>query len=139
METFSAIYNYLDSECKKGETYFDVRIWDRYTLSNEEVGKWPRKHMKVRCRIVYKNKTVFFDLYTHVYPEDIELLYLMVLDAVSVYKHDKFEDFCLNFSYSDDCIKALKIYESCREMKDKLLDLLGEKLFTRFMECEMDL
>ena len=91
--------------------------------------------------IKYDDKEIRIDYFTFLYdyPEREELFSAVVDDAKSAYHYETFDDFCSTYGYSDDSIKALKIFESCKEMKDKLHDLLGEELFTKFMECEMDL
>lgn len=88
---------------------------------------------------MYDDKQVIFDYVSEKWPEEKLLLYSVVNDATYAYNNDTFEDFCSNYGYSDDSIKALKLYESCKDMKEKLLYVFGEKLFTRFIECELDL
>lgn len=50
-------------------------------------------------------------------------------DAECFESSSDFEDFCLNLDYDTDSIKALKVYESCKEIYLKLVQTIGsEKL-----------
>jgi hypothetical protein len=140
MATFTEIYDEFVKYCEENDNDFEVSILLTYPLTEEETQKWSKSHVRHECHINYDEKELFFDYFTcsNEYPESKELISGLVDDAKSAYHNDNFEDFCSAFGYSDDSIKALKIYESCKDMKDKLLDLFGEKLFTRFMACEMD-
>lgn len=46
-------------------------------------------------------------------------LYCFVSDAES-YFNNSFQEFCAEFGYCDDSIKALKIYKACKRTYDKL-------------------
>lgn len=141
METFSAIYDEFVRDCEEKDIEFDASIILTYPLTEEETRKWSKNHVRHECMVEYDDKEIFFDYFTalNMYPESKALISGLVDDAKSAYHNDNFEDFCFAYGLSDDSIKVLKIYESCKEMKNKLLDLFGQKLFTKFMECEMDL
>lgn len=50
-------------------------------------------------------------------------------DAECFESSSDFEDFCLNLDYDTDSIKALKVYEGCKEIYLKLVQTIGsEKL-----------
>lgn len=65
-----------------------------------------------------------------------DVLESIVVDVRSVYQQS-FEEFCDNHGYNNDSIKDKKIYDSCCTLLIRLACLVNEKLFKRFMECEM--
>ena len=46
-----------------------------------------------------------------------------------------FEDFCSEFGYDEDSIKAKKVYEACKKNTKKLKNLLGSTYF-ELIKCE---
>ena len=46
-----------------------------------------------------------------------------------------FEDFCSEFGYNKDSIKAKKVYEACKKNSKKLKNLLGSTYF-ELIKCE---
>ena len=46
-----------------------------------------------------------------------------------------FEDFCSEFGYDEDSIKAKKVYEACKKNSKKLKNLLGSTYF-ELIKCE---
>lgn len=50
--------------------------------------------------------------------------------------NESFSEWCSNFGYSDDSIKALSTYQKCQEEGNKLKKLLGYKLFEVLLTCE---
>ena len=46
-----------------------------------------------------------------------------------------FEDFCSEFGYNEDSIKAKKVYEACKKNSKKLKNLLGSTYF-ELIKCE---
>ena len=46
-----------------------------------------------------------------------------------------FEDFCSEFGYDEDSIKAKKVYEACKNNSKKLKNLLGSTYFD-LIKCE---
>jgi hypothetical protein len=56
-----------------------------------------------------------------IFPKPDDVLYCLVMDAQCAYSARTFEEFCSDLGYSNDSIKALKAYESC---KDTLVSLM---------------
>ena len=46
-----------------------------------------------------------------------------------------FEDFCSEFGYDEDSIKAKKVYDACKNNSKKLKNLLGSTYF-KLIKCE---
>jgi hypothetical protein len=133
METFSAIYDEL---CKNGGIEFT--IYDVHKLSDEEVKKWSDKHDKYICIIEYQDKAMETEYFSSDWPNYKDILYSMVLDA-DAGNHKTFNDFCDEYGYDNDSIKALKTFGTCRNVRFKLFELFGENLFQRLLDCEKDL
>lgn len=51
-------------------------------------------------------------------PKVADVLHSMILDASAA--DDNFHDWCANFGYSDDSIKAMNIYKACLETAQAL-------------------
>jgi len=67
-----------------------------------------------------------------------EILECLQLDARSG-ESETFEEFADELGCDSDSIKALRIYESCKEMKEKLLKFFGtEEIYNEFMNCEVE-
>ena len=57
-------------------------------------------------------------------PTKKDILYSMVLDDVS---DMNFNDFCDNFGYSKDSIRALKIYKACQKETEEYYDMFDNE------------
>lgn len=86
---------------------------------NEE---WKRKANKWQVKIVYFDKEFVTNFYMGSglvdkmgrpkKPTKKDILYSMIMDDVS---NMNFDDFCNEFGYDNDSIKASKIYKGCQE------------------------
>jgi hypothetical protein len=62
-----------------------------------------------------------------------------VLDAVASDSRSAgqtFLDWCAEYGYSDDSIKALKAYRVCERQSGKLRSLLGDDAYAELLDCE---
>lgn len=48
------------------------------------------------------------------------------MDAMAYLDSENFEDFCNNFGYDTDSIKALKTYKACKKQAEKVSRLFTE-------------
>ena len=133
METFSVIYDEL---CNMGNILFT--IYDVHRLSEEEIQKWSDKHDKYICIIEYQDRVMETEYFSSDWPNFKELLFSLVLDA-DAGNHTTFNDFCDEYGFDNDSLKAFKSFETCRIMRFKLFELFGENLFQRLLDCEKDL
>lgn len=62
-------------------------------------------------------------------PKIDDILNCLFLDSQA--GTETFEDFCLNFGYSNDSIQALDTYKACQENHFKLLRALGSQIDTK--------
>lgn len=82
--------------------------------------EWKRTANKWKVKLVYFNKEYITDFYmgsglvnemgNPQKPTKKDVLYSMVMDDVN---NMDFNDFCNEFGYDNDSIKALKIYKAC--------------------------
>lgn len=68
-------------------------------------------------------------------PEIRAVLECIQLDSYSL--QENFYDWCMNFGYSDDSIRAEKIYKACEDQAAELTELLGAELFEQFLTVEV--
>ena len=83
---------------------------------------------KYRITLTYNNKTVWF-IYNDNYMNKSDLkdiLYCLILDATAYENAYNFADFCNEFGYDSDSMKAYKIYQACKKQLDRY-----NKLFTQ--------
>jgi hypothetical protein len=67
-------------------------------------------------------------------PTAYDLLYSLQLDCASGDR--SFADWCADFGYDSDSIKALNVYQACCDTIPKLRKALGDSVFRELMECE---
>lgn len=80
-----------------------------------------------RITLTYKGKKcsfTFHDNYRNASTKE-EIIESLLLDADAYNNARNFEDFCFEFGYNSDSIKALKVYNACKKQADKL-----SRLFT---------
>ena len=56
-------------------------------------------------------------------PSNADILHSLIMDASAC--NDNFHDWCSNYGYSDDSIKAMNTYKSCLEIGTMLRKFLG--------------
>ena len=133
MDNFSAIFeDLLETDS------FHIQIEDVNGLTQAEKNAWSSKHSKYSCIIENNDKSLHVDFYSCTWPEDESILYAVVSDAEAGV-HKSFDDFCCEYGYDNDSIKALRTYEKCQQTKTQLIDVFGDELATRLIECEKDL
>jgi hypothetical protein len=95
---------------------------------------WQGIHYKITLKRSYQVLTTYFSkgmaLEHGVTAE--ELLDCLASDAGG--GDDSFQDFCDNFGYDVDSIKALKTYKTIKTQSKKLYQFLGEKLYKTLIE-----
>jgi len=70
-------------------------------------------------------------------PKKDEVIACLVMDSLCA--EEKFEDFCNNYGYSSDSIKAKGIWEMCKETASKLLTVVGIDRFETMQSLENDI
>lgn len=100
---------------------------------------WNRTASHWRCllRRDGKRMTVYFSQGSaHVNPPTVvDVIDSVASDSRGV-ESQSFHDWCGDYGYDDDSIKALKTFKACRKYAGKLRTLLGDAAFAELLECE---
>ncbi len=130
MTTFTQVYDAIEDDISTS--------WYPIPMRQRDIKQWSDKHTKFVVTIEYNGNKLETSYYTpQGYVIDMAFLSCLVADARAAHEQS-FVDFCNNYGYDTDSIKALNIYKSCKKQHKKLCNLLGEDLFNQFMECDID-
>lgn len=69
-------------------------------------------------------------------PSAADVLYSLVRDAEALY--ESFDDWCMNFGYDSDSIKAFRIYQDCCEIGKKLAQFFSKEELDKIKELTED-
>ena len=95
------------------------------TFLGSKPAKWDDRNWNNHIiHVKFNGKTTKFDFWGSLAKPKIEdeeklifALYCFISDAVAA--EESFEDFCANFGYDNDSIKALKTYKACETANTK--------------------
>lgn len=108
----------------KQNILYNIKIYIRpvFKTREDEANEWKHKANKWQVKLVYFDKEYVTDFYMGCglvnkngrprKPQKKDVLYSMIIDDVS---DMSFNDFCNEFGYDNDSIKALEIYKACEE------------------------
>lgn len=120
----------------KENILLNIKIYVQPTLKTREEAKdeWKHKANKWQVKLVYFDKEYVTDFYMG--PELVnkmgrpkkptikDVLYSIIMDDVS---NMNFNNFCDEFGYDNDSIKALKIYEACQKETEAYYDMFDSE------------
>lgn len=130
MTTFTSIYAAIEDDIAFG--------WVEDELTQEELNTWSDKHTCFVCTIEYQERQVTVRWFSMCQVPQIEdVLSSMVLDARSA-SCETFEEFCNEYGFNNDSIKDLKLYEACKCIADKAKYLLGDDIYDKMINSELD-
>ena len=101
----------------KKNIFFNINLEVKEAFKTDEDLKddWRKNANKYQVKISYFGKSYVTDYYMGSAltrePDKKDILYSMLMDNVS---DMDFDEFCCEFGYDNDSIKALKIYEECQ-------------------------
>lgn len=108
----------------------NMQIVDRVETPWSQLDDWQKKSHPYTCTLIYNGNTLETPFFTgpgwEKEPDWMDVLGALFSEADSFVSSRDFTDFCLNFGYDTDSIRALKIYESCERTAQALQDLLGD-------------
>lgn len=122
-----------------------MNILDNIKLSYEYIGFDTRKTMtkmndyKVTLKYNKKQLTVKYSIGTALTEKHINVksvMYSLLLDGDCASYN--FNDFCDNYGYDNDSIKALKIYNECINTSKKLHNMFSENELKELQELLQD-
>lgn len=129
MATFTELYAMVDDELNMG--------WEVIPMRQKDIESSIAEHSRFLVSLDYNGKTLETCYRTRGCPDTQDVFACIVIDARSVHEQT-FPKFCLEFGYDTDSMKAFRLFKDCKKQYKKLLNLLGDELFNRFMECDMD-
>lgn len=120
----------------KENILLNIKIYVQPTFKTREEAKdeWKHKANKWQVKLVYFDKEYVTDFYMG--PELVnkmgrpkkptikDVLYSIIMDDVS---NMNFNNFCDEFGYDNDSIKALKIYEACQKETEAYYDMFDSE------------
>lgn len=102
-----------------------IKTWNS---DQDKKDEWKRTATKYNCKITFKDKSYTFNYWmgaAHTKsPSKKDVLYSFIMDDVS---YMDFEEFCSNFGYNNDSIKALKTFEACQLQTKNVHRLFNEE------------
>ena len=92
---------------------------------------WDKDKLHNQYKVVLKrgNKQMQFDFWDCLYntQNNIKPSTYDVIACLEWYNIYDFEDFCLDFGYNTDSIKAFEIYKTCQKQQKELFELIPEE------------
>lgn len=89
-----------------------IKTWNN---EHDKKDEWKRTATKYNCKITFKNQSYTFSYWmgaAHTKaPNKKDVLYSFIMDDVS---YMDFDEFCSNFGYDNDSIKALNTFKACQ-------------------------
>lgn len=107
----------------------NIKLETIKTWNNEQDKKddWKRTATKYTCKLTFKNQSYTFSYWmgsAHTKaPTKKDVLYSMIMDDVS---YMDFNEFCSNFGYDNDSIRALNTFKACQTQTDNFYRLFNE-------------
>jgi hypothetical protein len=126
---FSKLFEEIEGDLSMG--------WDYLPITEKQKKFWSAGHSKFSITYEYKTKAIELTYYCLGHPSLESVLACVVCDSIAV-QNKTFPEFCDEFGYNSDSMKALNMFKQCRKLKKKLSILLGDELFKEFMECDVD-
>lgn len=132
---YSNLFNDIEDDISMDWNELPITKKDMKRLSITNRDDWN----KFNVELEYNGRAIEITCYERNYIPDFNILFSNLVSDARCVHENSFPDFCDNYGYDNDSIKALNIYKSCKKEKKKLLYLLGAETFKLFMECEFDL
>ena len=102
-----------------------IKTWNN---EHDKKDEWKRTATKYNCKITFKNQSYTFNFWmgsAHTKaPSKKDVLYSFIMDDVSCMD---FNEFCSNFGYDGDSLKALKTFKACQTQTDSFYRLFDEE------------
>lgn len=112
--------------------------WEESLITEKQKKVWSvegcRKFLVV---LEYNARKLDHTHYSLEYPSVENVLASFAVDSSVVYDRT-FPEFCHDFGFDVDSIKALNKFKQCKKQKKKLMTFLGDDLFHKFMTCSLD-
>jgi hypothetical protein len=127
MNTLNNLVTGVQITANRGEA---VTAWDKRDKWQQEANDW-------RVTLQYQGRRYSLDFWQGVGIKDAPtaqgVLECLLSDTQSAY--GSFNDFCSNMGYSEDSIKAKRIYDACHRQDKRLKKLFGAD-YQAFVDSE---
>ena len=126
----------MRSGITKENILLNIKIYVQPAFKTQEDmnDEWKKKSNKWKVKLVYFDKEYVTNFYMGSglvskmgrpkKPTIKDVLYSMMMDDVN---NINFNDFCGEFGYDNNSIKALKIYEDCQEETEAYYDMFNNE------------
>jgi len=116
---------YHRSVCETGKAYSSIRYGERDVQGERKKPSWlPFNPIAYNTT----NHFEYFNNYPIPLPAVEQIMYSLLLDGSSLFEGG-FENWCSNYGYDTDSIKAKALYDQCVEIGSKLISILELKTF----------
>lgn len=92
---------------------------------------WDKNNLHSQYKVILErgNKKMKFDFWDSIYntQNGKKPTVYDVIACLEWYEIEDFENFCLEFGYDTDSIKALKIYLKCQKQQKELFEIIPEE------------
>lgn len=115
-------------------TKIDLKVIPAFRTKEDLADEWTRTSNKWQVKLIYFDKEYVTDFYMGCglvdknskpkKPLKKDVLFSLMMDDVS---EMSFNDFCDEFGYDNDSIKALKIYEGCQRETKAYYDMFDSE------------
>lgn len=112
----------------------EFHILPAFKTQEDMNDEWKKTAIKWQVKLVYFDKVYVTDFYMGSglvdeigepkKPTKKDILFAMIMDDISDLD---FNDFCSEFSYNNDSIKALKVYEACKRETKAYYDMFDSE------------
>lgn len=112
----------------------DLKVIPTFLTEKDLKDEWKRTSKKWQVKLIYFDKEYVTDFYMGCglvdengkpkKPSKKDVLFSIMMDDVS---EMSFNDFCSEFGYDNDSIKALKIYEGCQRETEAYYDMFDSE------------
>lgn len=130
MATFTELFDMIDVDL--------LMQWTCYPMRKKHARMWPQAVERFHVTLAFEGKQTLVNYFGPLQdPCSRDVIACLLLDALAV--HDKtFSQFCDNYGYSVNSHESKRLFKLCKKNRRKLQILLGNNMFTQFMNCEMD-
>lgn len=112
----------------------DLKVIPAFLTEKDLTDEWKRTSKKWQVKLIYFDKEYVTDFYMGCglvdengkpkKPSKKDVLFSIMMNDVSGMS---FNDFCSEFGYDNDSIKALKIYEGCQRETEAYYDMFDSE------------
>ena len=128
--TFKGIYETIADELSCG--------WEVLEMRNSHKQLWSEKNIRFIVTLRYQDREIIFNNFSLILLDCHEHFRCLVQDSISTHGKN-FYTFCMTSGMTNGSITAYNTYKRSKKNAQKLKTLVGQELYERLIECNMDL